>query len=831
MTMTTRLKPYALLLVLALIFFIDLVLHPTQVLYSDHSDILALHLPDKIFLCHSFHETGELPLWCPYRFAGVPFIHDFQVGAYYPPHWVLLALPEEYIGAGLSWLVVFHVVVAGWTMYAYARFRGLGETGAFIAATGFMFSGKLLLHVLAGGHFNMLMIAWLPLAAMLLESGLNRAGEGAWLSAIARAMWAGAVFGLLVLTAYPYVTLHAGLMLALWTLVAAWQRAGVWRWLLLGGIASLTAMLLGAVQLLPAIEAARLATRGGAFTNPFSESLWPLVFLTGPSLIREPPTLMWEVRGGFGVLWVAVAALAPLTARGRVRLETAVCGVLILLALGGIVVLYWIPGVAMFRLPSRIFLVATFPVAFLAGVTTDALWRNGVGFERIHPIFFKIVRRVLFLVATGFVLALVGKNLRLHPYWATLLVTLPVMGWLLKRAVTSGSCAPLAFRAHLHWLWCACLLLDLWGIVWPEVRVKSMEEIYPTSPAVEYLAAHGHDGRVLDLDQHAAVDREDERVASIGLVPPTTHSSVPICSPLGYGAPMATMLGIEALRGFNPMDVQRYKEYLQLMTDQDGPIRPLDPKSTFGFPSIGNFRPVNWNLADLLGVRYLLVGRGEHDIAMTDPDNRWQATTEDPEPRAFTISEGGIVSLDAFTLYRTDTAFPRAFVVGDAAPLPERPELLSALKQTAFRQHVLLEGVPDDSLEHGSGYRAAIISEYEPNRVRIDVPPGPAGYLVLADVWYPGWHVTVDGHETSCLRADYLFRAVELDDGPHEVEFRFRPAWYEGGRWISGATVLVLLLTTLLCLWVRPSLARRANHKMEEHAVCTSGQPSRRLGV
>ena len=53
------------------------------------------------------------------------------------------------------------------------------------------------------------------------------------------------------------------------------------------------------------------------------------------------------------MLWIAVAALAPAMARGRVRYEAAVAVVLLVLALGGIVVLYWIPGVGMFRLPAR----------------------------------------------------------------------------------------------------------------------------------------------------------------------------------------------------------------------------------------------------------------------------------------------------------------------------------------------------------------------------------------------------------------------------------------------------------------------------------------------
>src|SRR5262245_27523930 len=118
--MRNGLGPYLLLAALGLAFFAPLVLHPTETLYSEHSDLLALHLPLKHFLVRSWQETGELPLWNPYSFAGMPFVHDVQVAAFYPPHLLLYVLPVEWLGTALSWLVVLHVIIAGWCMYAYA---------------------------------------------------------------------------------------------------------------------------------------------------------------------------------------------------------------------------------------------------------------------------------------------------------------------------------------------------------------------------------------------------------------------------------------------------------------------------------------------------------------------------------------------------------------------------------------------------------------------------------------------------------------------------------------------------------------------------------------
>src|SRR5260370_17818464 len=49
-----RLRPYLLLAFLGLLFFTDLFLHPAQILYADHSELLAMLLPMTPVLVHSF---------------------------------------------------------------------------------------------------------------------------------------------------------------------------------------------------------------------------------------------------------------------------------------------------------------------------------------------------------------------------------------------------------------------------------------------------------------------------------------------------------------------------------------------------------------------------------------------------------------------------------------------------------------------------------------------------------------------------------------------------------------------------------------------------------
>jgi hypothetical protein len=808
-----RLLPPLVLAGLGLLFFADLVVHPTQVLYSDYSDILAQHIPAKRFLVRSWQQTGELPLWCPDRFGGEPFVHDVQVGMFYPPHLVLYPLPEAWVGVALSWLIVAHVILAGLGMYAYGRDQGLGTAGALVAACGFMFAGKWLLHLLGGGHYITVGLAWLPLVLLCLERAVRRGGSR-WATA------AGLLFGLLALGTQPQWTFYAGLFVALWTLGTALEVAGVWdrvpsvspggvaevspgrvcepganlrrpsgantpafrRWLGFGTWAALLGVALAAVQFLPTLEAAGHSTRSAGVDagDLLAGGLRAPAFLAGPALSSEPACLMWEDRGGFGLLWLAVAALAPVLCRGRVRYQTGVCLALFAFACGGSVLFQGLPGFSLFRQHARMLMVAALPVAYLAGVATHVLATapdlSAAVRRRCGHVAGRVVA-ALGLLAGVFALRLwLGhQSVRFHVYWVVLLATVPATFWLLRRAGTLA-------RPRWALAWDAVLVADLWALALPLVAVRPEAEVYAPSRCVDYLAEHaGEHGRVLDLD-----------------APGPTEDAPGTGTPLGTGGPQAMLHGLESLRGYNPLDHLRYKEYLQFITGEDRPLRPLDGPLTFPVISTTpvTFFPIkNRPLLDLLGTRYLVA-----PVEDARTRDGWRRVCRDDQPAGYDFIAGGVRGLPRYAVYENPRALPRAFVVPHAAPLPARPDVLPALAATNFRDTVLLEGYEPaaDDEPSAATYRDAAVEQYRPNRVAVRVTGAAPGYLVLADVWYPGWTCTVDGAPTRLYRGDFLFRAVRVPAGEHEVVFAFAPRSYQVGRLVSAAALAVAAAVLLL---------------------------------
>ncbi len=65
-----------------------------------------------------------------------------------------------------------------------------------------------------------------------------------------------------------------------------------------------------------------------------------------------------------------------------------------------------------------------------------------------------------------------------------------------------------------------------------------------------------------------------------------------------------------------------------------------------------------------------------------------------------------------------------------------------------------------------------------PNSINLEVQAEQPGWLVLADIWYPGWKATIDGVETPVLRANYLFQGGPDAGWDHRVDFSYRPLWF-----------------------------------------------------
>jgi hypothetical protein len=746
-----------LLLLATLGFFWRILFTPDAWKPAGGGDLASFLFPTYRFAAASLR-AGDLPLWNPYLYGGTPFLADMQAGLFYPPNLLLFLLVPAFSYKAMEWMAVLHVFLAGLFMYLCLRYLEPGRSprvpAALTGAIAYMFSDLFIVHF---GNLNLIAVAaWLPLVFLLFWRALQTQSLGL-------AVGAGAALGLATLEGHMQITLLIGLALAISALVEATaarsaRRGRAWPLLALAVTAGVT-IGVSALVLLPAFEYSHLSPRAElAYRNAAQYSLVPglLGEMLVPALFSSrEPNLYWGVWdrvavGYVGIFPLLLAGLAVLMRRGRrVRLLVVLAAGAFLLALGGESVIhgwaYWLlPGFDQLRAPARSVLLVDFALAALAALGLDLLLqplgrRERKGFQAAW-------RGLLWLGGAAFV---VGGA------WAYLVIYQaqdrdPTLFWRVS-AAGSGVCfALLMLGAGLAWLGARRSgRLRRGTLAWLAVGLVFLD--------LASLGAYtdlGHKAPTDGYNHPKVVDYLQSDPDFFRIDSRTDVSDV-------WQPDMALLVGLYDVNGVdNPLviaDTARYWE-------------GTGGRST--------------RLYDLLGVRYLL---GSKQVVLD-----WEKfdLASDADPRV--------------NVYRNKTALPRAFVVHRAVAASDHEDAWARIHEPGFdpaTQVVLEDGQPIDV--HTEGQAVVRLVRYEPDSLTIDVDSPAEGYLFLSDPFYPGWRAQVDGEPAAILRADYAFRAVAVQAGPHRVTMTFQPR-----SWLAGLGISVLTVLTLLAL-AGLALARR----------------------
>ena len=108
-------------------------------------------------------------------------------------------------------------------------------------------------------------------------------------------------------------------------------------------------------------------------------------------------------------------------------------------------------------------------------------------------------------------------------------------------------------------------------------------------------------------------------------------------------------------------------------------------------------------------------------------------------------------------VYRNEDALPRVYALAE------------------WRVRLGSEGITTPDVLRPDQVISANMVEHSDASIEVDVQVDQKSYLILADLYYPGWYATVNGQPAEILRADGVFRAVPLDPGRHHVNFGYLP--------------------------------------------------------
>ena len=85
------------------------------------------------------------------------------------------------------------------------------------------------------------------------------------------------------------------------------------------------------------------------------------------------------------------------------------------------------------------------------------------------------------------------------------------------------------------------------------------------------------------------------------------------------------------------------------------------------------------------------------------------------------------------------------------------------------------------------------VVKHEPQRVELKAVLDRPGLVILADTYYPGWRLTIDGKPAPIYRANRLMRGAAVPAGEHTLVYTYEPQSFRVGAIVSGAGLIALL--------------------------------------
>jgi hypothetical protein len=688
---------------------------------------------------------GELPLWTPLSYCGLPFLAQWNTMTLYPLSLFYLLLP-------LSWsLGVFclgHLFLGGLGMYFLAHRWTQNRLAASVAGLAFAFNA-VLLHSLMWPN-NMAGFGWMPWVVLAVERAWREGGRRIILAALAGTMQ--------MLSGAPEVILLTWLFLgALWVAdrsaefippqrgnAAGSRVKSALRFLLV------VALIIGltAAQMLPFLDLLRASQRHEGFSDStwampvwgWANFLVPLFRARSTALgIYVQPEQFWiqSYYLGIGVVWLAALAVWKVRSP-RVWLLALVTLACLLVALGDKGLVYAalrrvLPGLGFMRFPIKFIILPTFLVPLLAAFfvahcrsQSAEMWLR--------------TRRKLIPAAAAFLLVI--------GFVGFAALQFPMQGVAAKvgmrSAVTSGLILVLFVVALIalqrggagRFARLPCFALA--GLVWIDA-IASGPRPNPTAPRWVY--------------EPGLAARES------GMNPlPRVGEGRPMLSAEAEGNANVVQLT-------NAADTVVYSRLAMF-----GNVNLLDdvPKV------IGSYSLFFRELSDVFTVLY--------------------STPEPPSGLLdfFSVSQVNAPGKITQWMFRPTH---QPWVTGGQKPVfADAPATLRALGSREFkpRQEVYLPAESRGLVTVNNASSPIITTrEFSSHRMRIEAEAAETALIVMAQSFYHNWRAYVDGQPTTLLRANHAFQALEIPAGKHQVVLKYEDRMFRLGLVISGLATAV----------------------------------------
>ena len=788
-------------------------------------------------------QHGELPLWNPLTFCGMPCAANPIAALFYPPNLIrsLLSFNPTPFKTQFGWIVLMalHLLLAGTGMVFLARDHKLSYGASLVAACVFIFSA-IWVRRICEYHF-ITMVGWLPLMLLLTRRGLlkNRITDK-----FRYGLLCGLFFGMSLLAGGINIAPYMGIVLGSYAffhrLVHLGReergRAGGFFRMLGGDVVFMAALgvvtvLAGMALLLPGLELAGFSSRGKdtgyKMASPVFRGSWRDLYRM---LIRYPG-MKWSpenIRGaGIGAMLLVLAGLSHRRWR-ELAVYLALALVLFDCSMGKpwsmATLIDWANPISMVS-STRAFDFALIPLAIIAGFGVDAITARGKSWWWMLISVALVLFGALFLRSLA---PLIGPN-----------TFIPVSNWAL--IVPAVTVAVIALGAWLpgKWLWRALIVALVFGetLVWnhryvPEMILKNNfarwagvyagddpfwpdnrrgtdpivnRHLYALDPAINgYEPVHvGRVRTVIASDArlrtyHRLVyDKEttqDNHRGNLFLKRSFWLARQYVEGPLRSKAlvfPPTTTVFLEDADGLPVPQVEARAVPVRCVSQAAEEIHFADVAQLQAFRR----QVKSGGIKRTFVIRHIK-GPGVHSAFCLRFSNTQRVTVESQ----FTDVETGVSELGKTAIIGPRVG--RDIVLEIPMPDYDSFQVRMTMTVTSARTEIDLKDVYVVADRNDEDAHIRILSR-RANSVTVELRDLP-DYRILThlDAAFPGWKAYVDDEEVPIYLANDAFKAIVAPPGTHTIRFVFRP-------WRVYAGVTISVLTAIGVIAVFAGLGRK----------------------
>lgn len=722
------------IILLPLLFFYKLVLHPTDVLFPA-SDILSAYSPWRNFFAQGLLGNKIIPLWNPFEFSGIPFIANASSGIMYPFTILFLVFPVD-LAFGYGFLLDF--ILLGLFSYLFMRSLSVGKIGSLGASIILTFSGTVFTRIYSGHLFILDTFLWFPLLLYFIEKTFKKEN-------FLYSFYASIPVALMLVSGNPQIALYALLFSLIYVFLKLFfsnQRKSSFKYSFGIIVALFFGVLLSLGQTIPLLEFSSVSSRGGgvdySFASTFSLPPKQLISFFLPFFFGSPVDNtfwgkgnFWELCGYIGIGSLIFVTFSSLTKKNvYVKIFSILALFSLIFSLGSYSFIFpffykFIPFFDLFRVPARFIFFYTFSFSVLAGIGIDFILSN----KKPQPT--KNIKIISFiLISLGLILSIASLFINFISFEdlfeKSVLKNSYAFGIdhniLYKHVISSFSLFTIfilltsiiiyasqfkSFKKIAGILIVILLVLELFIFDKNFLETKKISNYYQIPEEIKFIKRDKDLYRIYDFDTSSFHLAEREK--------------------------------IENITGYNPTYLSYYRDFVW----EIGPHLNNKSDSYFQISKINNF-----NILRFLNVKYILSKNS--------------------------ISSDNLKFLyrKEFYVYELVSTLPRAYLIDFNTKENKNFKLpTNVTKVSVVRKN-------SNSLS-----------------LRFDLKEKKK--LVLSEVVYPGW-VAYDNYKEIKIQKFYIFRSFNLEKGQHNILLKYNPKSFNVGVLISLVSLISLIVIILL---------------------------------